>query len=101
MSRSLKKGLFVDYKLAKKVAELKNEGEVDQTVFAQYRAKFEDALCNDMNTSMAITVLYDVVKADTNDATKLALIADFDKFNLLHSSGNEYLFRSSTRSTLG
>ncbi len=66
-------------KLAKKIAELKNEGEVDTDVFAQYRAKFEDALCNDMNTSMAITVLYDVVKADTNDATKLALINEFDK----------------------
>ncbi len=65
-------------KLAKKVAELKNDGEVDKEVFAQYRAKFEDALCNDVNTSMAITVLYDVLKADTNDATKLALINDFD-----------------------
>ncbi len=66
-------------KLAKKIAEFKNEGEVDENVFAQYKAKFEDALCSDMNTSMAITVLYDVVKADTNDATKLALINDFDK----------------------
>ena len=65
-------------KLAKKVAELKNDGEVDQNVFAQYKTKFEDALCNDVNTSMAITVLYDVLKADTNDATKLALINDFD-----------------------
>ena len=27
---------------------------------------------------MALTVLYDVLKADTNDATKLALINDFD-----------------------
>ena len=66
-------------KLAKKIAEFKAEGDVDQDVFAQYKAKFEDALCNDMNTSMAITVLYDVVKADTNDATKLALVEDFDK----------------------
>lgn len=65
-------------KLAKKIAEFKNEGEVDKEVFAQYKAKFEDALCNDLNSSMAITVLYDVVKADTNDATKLALINDFD-----------------------
>ena len=66
-------------KLAKKIAEFKKEGEVQQDVFAQYKAKFEDALCNDMNTSMAITVLYDVVKADTNDATKLALVNDFDR----------------------
>ena len=65
-------------KLAKKVAELKNDGEVNQEIFAEYRAKFEDALCNDLNTSMAITVLYDVLKAETNDATKLALINDFD-----------------------
>jgi cysteinyl-tRNA synthetase len=66
-------------KLAKKIAELKKEGDVDTTVFGMYKEKFEDALCNDLNTSMAITVLYDVVKADTNDATKLALIEDFDK----------------------
>jgi len=66
-------------KLAKKIAEFKAEGDIDTTVFRAYKEKFEDALCNDLNTSMAITVLYDVVKADTNDATKLALINDFDK----------------------
>ncbi|MBQ6844749.1 MAG: cysteine--tRNA ligase [Agathobacter sp.] len=66
-------------KLAKKIAEFKNEGEIDTTAFRMFKEKFEDALCNDMNTSMAITVLYDVVKADTNDATKLALINDFDR----------------------
>jgi len=65
-------------KLAKKVAELKTEGEINQTVFEEYKLKFQDALCNDVNTSMAITVLYDVLKADVNDATKLALIQDFD-----------------------
>ncbi len=65
-------------KLAKKVAELKSEGKIDTTVFRAMKEKFEDALCNDLNTSMAITVLYDVLKADTNDATKLALINDFE-----------------------
>ena len=34
---------------------------------------------NDLNTSMAITALYDVLKADTNDATKLAILASFDQ----------------------
>ena len=33
---------------------------------------------NDLNTSPAVTVLYDVLKADTNDATKRALVGDFD-----------------------
>ena len=32
-----------------------------------------------MNTSVAVTAVYDVLKAKCNDATKLALIADFDK----------------------
>ena len=37
-------------------------------------------LSNDLNTSMAITVLYDVLKDnDMNDDTKLYLINDFDK----------------------
>ena len=34
---------------------------------------------NDLNTSMAVTALYDVLKAKTNDTTKLALIEDFDR----------------------
>ena len=33
---------------------------------------------NDLNTSMGVTALFDVLKAKTNDATKLALIGDFD-----------------------
>ncbi len=36
------------------------------------------ALDNDLNTSMAVTVLYDVLKAKTNDKTKLALLDSFD-----------------------
>ena len=66
-------------KLVKKIAELKDEGDVDDKVFAEYKSRFEDAICNDLNTSMALTVVYDMLKADTNDKTKLALAADFDK----------------------
>jgi cysteinyl-tRNA synthetase len=33
---------------------------------------------NDLNTSMAVTALYDVLKAKTNDRTKLALIENYD-----------------------
>ena len=66
-------------KLVKRIAELKPEGAVDETVKAQYVAFFKDAISNDLNTSMAVTVLYDVLKADTNDATKLALVEDFDR----------------------
>ena len=66
-------------KLIAKLAALKpDDGEVDQTVLAELKAKFAVALDNDLNTSLGITALYDVLKAKTNDATKLAAIADFD-----------------------
>ncbi len=65
-------------KLKKRVLELKDDGAVDKAVFDEYKQRFSDALSDDINTSMALTVLYDVLKAPTNDATKLALINDFD-----------------------
>jgi len=66
-------------KLHKKVLELKEDGAVDEAKFAEYRAKFEEVLSNDMNTSMAITMIYDVLRDDMNDATKKALIESFDE----------------------
>ena len=66
-------------KLVKKIATIQDEGELDEKTYAEYNEKFEDAICNDLNTSMAITVVYDVVKADINGKTKLALLNAFDK----------------------
>ena len=66
-------------KLVKKIATITDEGDLDEKAFDEYKAKFEDAICNDLNTSMAITVVYDVVKADISGKTKLALLNDFDK----------------------
>ena len=57
----------------------KESGDVDQEVFNEYDARFKEAIGNDTNTSMALTVLYDVLKADANAATKKALIESFDK----------------------
>ncbi|MDD5963940.1 MAG: cysteine--tRNA ligase [Oscillospiraceae bacterium] len=65
-------------KLIAKIANLKDEGVVDEVVRAEYRAKFMKEMDNDLNTAMAVTALYDVLKAGTNDASKLAVIADFD-----------------------
>jgi len=67
-------------KLIAKLAALKpDDGEVDQAVLDELKAKFAAALDNDLNTSLGVTALYDVLKAKSNDATKLAAIADFDK----------------------
>ena len=68
-------------KLVARIAALHKEesGAVDETVFAELKAKFCEALDNDMNTSLAVTALYDVLKANTTPATKIALIEDFDR----------------------
>jgi cysteinyl-tRNA synthetase len=66
-------------KLIKRISQLSKEGEVQQDKFDEYRQKFTEALTDDVNTSMAFTVLYDVLKADMNDATKRALVDSFDE----------------------
>ena len=76
-------------KLIARIAALDEGGEVDETVFAEQKAGFVKALDNDLNTSLAVTAVYDVLKANTNDATKRALLADFDKvlcLNLLENA---------------
>lgn len=66
-------------KLVKRIQDLKEDGNVEQDKFQEYKERFEKELCNDLNTSMAITVVYDLLKADMSDATKRALLEDFDK----------------------
>ena len=66
-------------KLINRIATLNPEGEVDQEVLAQYREKFIQQMSNDLNTSMGVTALFDALKAKTNDATKLAILGDFDQ----------------------
>ena len=67
-------------KLVARLAQLDpNDGELDEAAFAEGKKRFTDALDNDLNTSLAITALYDVLKLRTNGKTKLALIDDFDR----------------------
>ena len=65
-------------KLVARVAALTEEGTVDETAAAGLKVRFDEALGNDLNTSLGVTALYDVLKAEVNDATKRALIASFD-----------------------
>ncbi len=68
-------------KLISKIAALSPaEGEtLDEAAVAALTDKFNNAMCNDLNTSLAVTALYDVLKADTNATTKLHLLDSFDK----------------------
>lgn len=76
-------------KLVKKIAGLKKDGDIDQKAFEEFKTRFMDALCNDLNTSMAITVLYDMLKADISDATKYALAESFDYVLSLNLTSGE------------
>ena len=68
-------------KLIEKIAPLTKDsaGDIDKAEYDRLMQSFKDALDNDINTAMAITVVYDVLKSKANAATKLALIGEFDK----------------------
>ncbi len=65
-------------KLIEKIAAVKDEGDFDQETYDALKAKFAAALDNDLNTSLAITAIYDVLKAKTTGSTKYRLISEFD-----------------------
>lgn len=66
-------------KLLNKIKSLKEDGTLEQEKITLYQDKFKKALENDLNTSSALTVLYDVLKDEMNDTTKLYLVKDFDQ----------------------
>lgn len=68
-------------KLLARIATLNADdaSEIDQNAVDKLKGAFVEAMDNDLNTSLGITVLYDVLKENTNDRTKLALLSDFDK----------------------
>ena len=66
-------------KLVAKIASLNPVGEADENDFNAVKAGFVSAMDNDLNTSLAITAVYDALKAKVSDATKIALIKDYEK----------------------
>ena len=67
-------------KLISKIKSISHDDSiVDEDIYLEYRNKFLECLNDDLNTSNALTVLYDVLKDDINNNTKLALVSEFDK----------------------
>ena len=66
-------------KLIAKIATLKNEGAIEEESLNALKERFLTALNGDLNTSLAVTAVYDVLKAKCSDATKLAALEDFDR----------------------
>ena len=69
-------------KLLTRIKNIKENlnGELDNNDFIRYQEQFKNALKDDLNTSLAITTLYDVLKDENlSNKTKLTLVEDFDK----------------------
>ena len=67
-------------KLRNKTLSLKEDGQVNEQLVLEYDNKFKNYLNDNLNTSMCITLLYDLLKDERlNNSTKLKLIESFDK----------------------
>ena len=66
-------------KLINRISALNDNDNVNENSLIPYREAFTEAMDNDLNTSLGLTCVYDVLKAnDINDSEKLALIKEFD-----------------------
>ena len=69
-------------KLKNKISKIKENVDFSQKIELnkEYLQKFTNALENDLNTSNAITILYDIIKDEKlNNNEKISLIKEFDK----------------------
>ncbi len=80
-------------KLKSRIKSIKDEGDFNKDIFDKYVNKFKESLDNDLNTSMCLTILYELLKDnDVNGKTKIKIIEDIDKvlsLNLLENNDNE------------
>lgn len=76
-------------KLIKKISSLSADGEADMAKAQELIDSFKTALDNDLNTSLGLTSVYDVLKADADDATKRYVIGEIDKVLSLNLLGAE------------
>ena len=90
LSSHYRKPLMFDYsaldnakdaynKLLSRIRNIKDEGILEEDKITKYQEQFKEAIGNDLNTSMALTTLYDVLKSDLSGKSKLYLVEDFDK----------------------
>ena len=67
-------------KLINKIKTIKKDNSpLNKEKYEEYNNKFKNSLEDNLNTSNALTVLYEVIKSNLNNNTKLSLIEAFDK----------------------
>lgn len=66
-------------KLKSKVKSLNKDGELNMELINKYDSLFKNAISDDLNTSNALTILFDLLKDDSlNSSSKLYLVEKFD-----------------------
>lgn len=66
-------------KLKSKVKSLNKDGELNMELINKYDSLFKNAISDDLNTSNALTILFDLLKDDNlNSSSKLYLVEKFD-----------------------
>ena len=66
-------------KLKSKVKSLNKDGELNMELINKYDSLFKNAISDDLNTSNALTILFDLLKDDRlNSSSKLYLVEKFD-----------------------
>jgi len=76
-------------KLKSKVLKLDKKEDSLSGDYDKYKEEFKEAMDNNLNTSLALTTIYNVLKSDMNDYTKLKLINEFDEVLSLDLSKEE------------
>ena len=67
-------------KLVSRIGALRaDQAQGEEAEAEALRQSFREALDNDLNTSLAVTALYDVLKAKISDGTKRLLLEEFDQ----------------------
>ena len=66
-------------KIKSKIKSITNDNIINEEDFNKYNTLFINALNDDLNTSSAITIMFDTLKADINSGTKLKLLESYDK----------------------
>lgn len=67
------------FKLKNKIATLSKEGTFNQQEFDSYDKRFKEFIEDDLNTANAITLLYDLLKSNVTNITKVKLIDAWDQ----------------------
>lgn len=69
-----------DYnKLVNKIVALKDDNDVNENIYNTYINKFIESISNDLNTASVITLIYDLLKENVNDGTKIRILKEFEK----------------------